>query len=477
MSELLREVAASWPVTVVLAFLALYPVITAAVWVITALLYARRREGTSQPDEAFYDIPDGELPRVSVLVPAYREQAGLERTLEALHVLDYPDYEVLVVDDGSPDDTADVARRHVAQDPRFRLLRKVVNEGKAMAMNDALPLLTGEVVLIVDADARLRPEALRALAAHFVRLPRVAGVTGNPRVANRTTLLAELQTLEFTAIVSLLRRAQVVWGRVLTVSGVISAFRVSALRDVGGFDPAMATEDIDVTWRLQRRFYDIRYEPRALVDMTVPASLGALWRQRCRWAVGLVQVLRRHRRVVTGWKARRQWPIYTEACLSILWAHALVVMVGFWALCLTFAVPPPGASPFPNVWGMVVATACLVQLGTGVMLDARYDPDVRRAFWLAPIYPLGYWMLMSVVTVRSTLPTLLRRQPDVARWSSAREATRLSGLPPTPGEPQHAPATTRLPVVPAGLIPLQYRPPAAASALTVLPASRGRKAV
>ncbi len=103
MTSLLREVAASWPVTVILAFLALYPVVTAAVWVITALLYARRREGTSQAGEAFYAIPDRELPRVSVLVPAYREEAGLERTLEALHVLNYPDYEVLVVDDGSPD--------------------------------------------------------------------------------------------------------------------------------------------------------------------------------------------------------------------------------------------------------------------------------------------------------------------------------------------------------------------------------------
>lgn len=456
MTALLQAVADSWAVAVVLGFLALYPVVTAAVWVVTALLYAKHREsGASQA--AFYDLPETDLPRVSVLVPAYREEAGLDATLEVLHVLDYPDYEVLVVDDGSPDGTAAVARRHLARDPRFRLLRKAVNEGKAMAMNDALPLLSGEVVVVVDADARLHRDALRAIVPHFVRLPRVAGVTGNPRVANRTTLLAELQTLEFTSIVSLLRRAQVVWGRVLTVSGVISAFRVSALRDVDGFDPSMATEDIDVTWRLQRRFYDIRYEPRALVDMTVPASLPALWRQRRRWAVGLVQVLRRHRGVVTGWKTRRQWPVYVEACLSILWAHALVLMVAFWVLCLAVGVAPPGASPFPNVWGMVVATTCLLQLGTGVALDARYDPGVRRAFLLAPIYPLGYWMLMSLVTLRSTLPCLLRRQPEVARWSTAREDVRMSAVDPV--VPVHVPAQRT-----SGL------PSSAARCLTVLPA-------
>ena len=430
MTGLLEAAAGSWVVAALLVFVAMYPVVTAALWVVTALLYSRRRENAESA--SFYDLPDEALPRVSVLVPAFREESGLDRTLAALHVLDYPDYEVVVVDDGSPDGTAEVARRHVAQDGRFRLLRKAVNEGKAMAMNDALPLLQGEVVVVVDADARLHPDALRPIVAHFVRLPRVAAVTGNPRVANRTTLVAELQTLEFTSVVSLLRRAQVVWGRVLTVSGVISAFRTSALRDVGGFDPSMSTEDIDVTWRLQRRFYDVRYEPRALVDMTVPASYRALWRQRRRWASGLVQVLRRHRAVVTGWKTRRLWPVYAEACLSVVWAHAFTALLGFWALCLSVGVAPPGASPFPNVWVMVVATACLGQLLTGVALDARYDPAVRRSFWMAPLYPLGYWAIMSAVTVRSTLPELLRGQQQVARWSSAREDVRLSGVTPAP---------------------------------------------
>jgi biofilm PGA synthesis N-glycosyltransferase PgaC len=416
----LAALASSWPVHALLGFIALYPMVTAVVWVVTALIYAGRREGPASED--FYAIPDEQLPLVTVLVPAYREETGIGATLEALHDLDYPRYEVLVVDDGSPDATAAIAEEHVLRDVRFRLLAKTVNEGKALAMNDAMPLVRGSVVVVVDADARLHRDALRAIVAHFVRLPRVAAVTGNPRVANRHTLVAELQTLEFSSIVSLLRRAQVVWGRVLTVSGVVSAFRVSALRDVGMFDPSMATEDIDVSWRLQRRFYDVRYEPRALVDMTVPSTFTGLWRQRRRWALGLVQVLRRHRAVIRTWKNRRHWPVFVEAVLSVVWAHAFLVMLGFWALCLSVGVAPPGASPFPNAWGMVVATACLVQLAIGVRLDRRYDRSVCAAFWIAPLYPLGYWLMMSLVTVRSTIPALLKPQPSVARWSTVRES-------------------------------------------------------
>ncbi len=290
-----------------------------------------------------------------------------------------------------------------------------------MAMNDAMPLLSGEIVIVVDADARIHRDAIRAIVPHFVRLPRVGAVTGNPRVANAHGVVTSLQALEFTSIVSILRRAQVVWGRVLTVSGVISAFRKSALEDVGLFDPSMATEDIEVTWRLQLRFYDVRYEPRALVDMTVPSTTRALWRQRRRWATGLVQVLRRHFGGIAHWKNRRHWPVFIEAVLSILWAHVLVVLVGFWILCLVTGAPARGASPFPNAWGMLIASTCLAQIATGVWLDRRYDRRILRSVWVAPLYPVGYWLFSALVTLRSTLPALLAPAPAVSRWHTVRD--------------------------------------------------------
>ncbi|HVE62380.1 MAG TPA: glycosyltransferase family 2 protein [Mycobacteriales bacterium] len=418
MSEVLASVASSAVVEWAFLFVAMYPLCTSAMWVATAVVFSRQRERGS--DDGFYDIPDRELPFVSVVVPAFRESAAITPTLQSLCNLDYPRYEILVVDDGSPDGTSGIVRRYARVNSRIRVLCKEVNEGKAMAMNDALPIVRGEVVVVLDADARMRPDALRYIVPHFVRLPRVGAVTGNPRVGNRTNLVCELQTLEFTSIISLIRRAQVVWGRIMTVSGVISAFRVSALREVGLFDPSKATEDIDISWRLQRSFYDVRYEPRALVDMTVPSSWTALWQQRRRWTTGLAQVLRGHADVLRSWRMRRLWVVYLEAACSVLWAHVFMAIAALWVVCVVAGAPPPSMSVRPSVWGASLALASVLQLSAGVHLDAKYDETVKRSLLLAPVYPLVYWTMMAVVTVRSTLPALLRTPPPVALWSTVR---------------------------------------------------------
>jgi biofilm PGA synthesis N-glycosyltransferase PgaC len=327
---------------------------------------------------------------------------------------------VVVVDDASTDGTREAVRPFV-ESRRVRLVAKERNEGKAMAINDALPVTRGEIVLIMDADAAPDPMVLRWIVPHF-QSARVAGVTGNPRVANRETFLAQLQLVEFTSIISLLRRAQRIWGRLLTMSGVVGAFRRSALLDVGLYSPEMATEDIDMTWKLQTAFYDVRYEPRALVWMRVPRTLRGLVVQRRRWALGLAQVLRRYGRVAVSWKMRRLWPVYYEASLSILWAYCFVILTTFWIISYAMGIPPVGVSPIPNWWGMTIGTLCLVQLATGVILDARYDRTVARYFPVAVIYPVVYWMLQALITVFTTPAGLIRggRKGAVTQWKTHR---------------------------------------------------------
>jgi len=398
-----------------MAFLGLYPVVTGLYWIVGAAIFAAHRE---RSDPGFYALD--EHPHVSVLVAAHNEQSVIEETVDRLLELDWPSFDVTVVDDGSTDGTSELLTP-LAESGRIRLLTKQVNEGKAMALNDALPLLAGEIVLIVDADGRPQPDVLRWMVPHFVKVPRVAAVTGNPRVVNTSTLLAKLQAIEFTATVSVLRRAQATWGRLMTFSGICTALRKSAIEDVGRFRVGMATEDIALAWQLQTAYADVRYEPRALFAMQVPETLPAWWGQRTRWARGLAQVLRENAPIVRDVRARRMWPVWVEGLLSTFWSHLFFLAAAFWTLALATGVYGFGGNPIPNFWGLLIASVLVVQISIGLALDGRYDRSVRRyALWI-PLYPLLYWMLSAAAAVRGTLPGLLRtRSTTPVTWKQQR---------------------------------------------------------
>lgn len=411
--DILAAIQHSWIYWLAILYFAAYPMVTSVMWITTSMFFRNRWEkGLAAPALA-------SQPKVSVLIPAHNEERVIGHALAAAITIDYPDYEVVVVDDGSTDGTRSVVQPYV-QRGQVRLIVKQQNEGKAMALNDALPCLNGDIVLIMDADAEPAPDILRHMLPHFEHA-RVAAVTGNPRVKNVDTFLARLQLIEFSSIVSLLRRSQRVWGRIMTVSGVVAAFRKSALLDVGGFSPEMPTEDIELTWKLQRRFWDIRYEPRALVWMTVPSTLSGLMHQRRRWSRGLMQVLHKHRDVMLHWRYRRMWPIFVESTLSVLWSACFVTLTALWMVSYAAGYPPVGAHPIPNLWGMAIATLAMLQLLTGTLLDRRYDPETLKYYPYAVYYPIVYWMLLAWTNFVS-LPWLFRRPSRQSiRWRTLRK--------------------------------------------------------
>lgn len=403
-----------------LLYFAWYPLVTSVMWIFTSIIFFRRREAVG-PERlaAFYSREHS--PLVSFLIPAFNEEANISATLDGVLRVDYPRFEVVVIDDCSTDRTLLEIEPFLA-DPRVRLVRKAVNEGKAMALNDAIPLTRGDLVFVMDADAVPAPDILDRMVPHF-RSPRCAAVTGNPRVVNRDSFLAKLQAIEFASIISLMRRAQRVWGRIMTMSGVVGIFRREALYDVGLYSPEMATEDIDLTWRLQLRHWDVRYESRAVMWMRVPQSLEGLWRQRRRWALGLSQVLVRHGRTLLDRKHRRFWPVVVEAHLSVAWAYTYVILTVIWFVSFAVGYPPVGASPIPNFWGMLIATVCLVQLLTGVALDRHYDDKLPRYYLVAVFYPLVYWILMAVITVITAPRGFMvnRQKKRITLWKPIRE--------------------------------------------------------
>jgi biofilm PGA synthesis N-glycosyltransferase PgaC len=392
----------TWVYTTAIAFYGLYPILTSLVYIVTAGVYYFRR-----PPRPVQYLSDKELPFVSVIIPAFCEEDVIGHSIRGVLKMDYPKFEVIVVNDGSTDRTADVVRSFL-NDKRVRLLDKKVNEGKAMALNDAVLCAQAELLLVMDADAVPDRKLLRAMVPHF-RWGRVAAVAGNPRVRNTGNLLCRLQAIEFSSVIGLMRRAQRIWGRVMCVSGVVGMFRKSAIVDAGLFSPGMATEDIDLTWKLQTKFYDIRYEPSALVWMIVPETVGVWWKQRRRWALGLGQVLRRYAVVFTDWRWRRMHPLYIESALSYVWALTFIVITGFWILSYAVGHPPRGGSPIPNFWGMLLYTFCLVQLACGTWMDSKHDPDIARHYPVSIIYPTFYWFLLTITSAVYTTKGLLKR--------------------------------------------------------------------
>ncbi|MBN2841346.1 MAG: poly-beta-1,6 N-acetyl-D-glucosamine synthase [Coriobacteriia bacterium] len=418
MLQVVQAIADNPVYIVMTVFFALYPLFTSIMWAVTAVICAVRRERPSKMH--FYEFSDEELPSVTVVIPAHFEGRIITNTLEETLKLDYPHLQVIVVNDGSTDETLECAQAFLS-DERVTVIDKRVNEGKAMAINDALVFATGDLILVMDADAYPELDALRWMAPHFVRNPRLAVVTGNPRVRNTQALLGKIQAVEFSSIISLLKRAQVVWGRIMTVSGVMALYRKSALQHVGLFVHDCATEDIATSWEFQRRFYDIRYEPRAQCRMQVPPTLRALWMQRMRWARGLAQVLRRNADIWTRWKDRRLYPVYLEAVLSIAWAYCFVILTIMWIVTWLAGAPLLGATPVPTWWGMLIGTASLLQLATGVLMDRRYDPSVTKYYFWASLYPLIYWIQMSVITVLAT-PAGILKPHGPGTWRTPRTA-------------------------------------------------------
>ena len=249
-----------------LAFVALYPVVTAAVWIAGGVLFRlfdERREA---------HVPDGGWPGVTVLIPAYNEEQVIAMSVRAALDADYPELEVLVLDDGSADGTAAAARAAAAGDPRCEVLRDPVNRGKAEQLNTGFARARHELVVVTDADTHMMPHAVRRLAARMDQSPLVAAVAGAPHVTNRTRLICAMQVLEAASIIGLVRRTQSLSGRVGIVAGVLGMFRRERVLAVGGYDARMSTEDIDLTWRLLMAGWHTAYEPYALVGMQVPST-------------------------------------------------------------------------------------------------------------------------------------------------------------------------------------------------------------
>lgn len=379
-------------------FVFFYPLFMAIFWMMGSTIFFMRREKHARKAPKLQAHP-----KVAILVPCHNEELIIRDAIEQLAENEYPNYEIIAIDDGSTDRTGEILAELAAQQPKLRVVTLTRNYGKAMALRAGTLVSSAEFLMCIDADALLAKDALFWMMEHFLNGPRVGAVTGNPRVLNRTSLLARIQIGEFSAIIGMVKRSQRNLGRIFTVSGVNACFRRAAVHDVGYWSSGTVTEDIDISWRLQLKHWDIRYEPRALTWILVPEKLGALWRQRLRWAQGGVEAAIRYFRGMRQWRSRRMWPVYGEYWVSVLWCYAFVFTAVCWAGTQLWPEWPPAmrvATLVPGWTGVILAVTCLAQFSVGLYIDSYYERRglLRYLFW-AIWYPAVYWLISAFTTV------------------------------------------------------------------------------
>lgn len=315
---------------------------------------------------------------LSIIVPAFKEGRVIAATLRSLLKSDYPSaFEIIVIDDGSPDDTVAEARRVAAEDARVRVLEQP-NSGKATALENGVKNAVNDIVVFLDADTHFEPDTLRRLVAPLED-GGIGAVAGHPRVGNARTLIARCQDIEYIVAFNLDRRALSLWNAVTVVPGAVSAFRRQALLEAGGFRHDTLAEDTDLTLAIHEAGWRIECAPDAVARTEAPETVSALVKQRFRWALGTMQCI---------WKHRHQ--TFSRRNLALGWFS----LPGVWLFQIVLVASAPFIdllffqSAIMGRWDVVLPYFSVFLISDLLLAFAacRMEPvKWTQAFWVLPM--------------------------------------------------------------------------------------------
>ena len=393
-----------------------YPFVMAWYWMTGGVLYRLLRERYEPPPESPPEL--AEYPGVSVLVPCFNEEGQAEETFGVLAQLDYPNFEIIAINDGSRDRTAGILEDLAKRIPQLRVVHLATNQGKSTALNAGALLAKHEILVGIDGDALLDRHALTWFVRRFQSDGGLGALTGNPRIRNRGSMLGQLQVGEFSSIVGLIKRAQTVYGRVFTVSGVICAFRKRALAEAGWWSPGTLTDDVEVTWRLQINGWRVAFEPKALCWILMPETLRGLWKQRLRWSEGGTQTVIEATPHLFEKGAWRMLPVWGNYVASLVWAYCMLIGIVAWAVTAFLPGPDLGFGLLPEFWGTVLTVTYLTQALVSTWIDERFERGTWRSVFWVIWYPLAFWLLQTITAVVGVPRALLRPKHARGTWVS-----------------------------------------------------------
>ncbi len=355
---------------------------------------------------------DEEWPFVSVVLPVYNEEVVIQRTLSALRASDYPSsqLEVIVVNDGSTDDTLSILQEYARDWLRLRVYDQP-NGGKSSASNRGIKYAKGEIVVTLDGDTIFEPQTIRMLVRHFVVRNRkgkqIGAVAGHIKVGNRRNILTAWQSLEYISGICVTRMAEGFAGAISIVPGACAAWRREVLLAAGGYSEETMAEDADLTLAIQHLGYGVAQENRAVAWTEAPMTIRSLAKQRLRWTYGNIQALRKHHKMILR-------PRYKMLGMVALPYALLSLLVPLLFMPLTVVVA--ALSIIDGNWQSVALFATFVAM-IHMVISIIAIAMVREKSWhllVVPIYRLIYEPLRAYLLYASLIRVIKGR---VVGWN------------------------------------------------------------
>lgn len=352
-----------------------------------------------------YKPTTGFFPFVSIIVPVYNEGVVVADSVKSLLDLNYSNYEIIIVNDGSKDNTQEVAEALVGyqkgrlSDVKVSLINKP-NGGKAQALNAGIKYSNAEIVLCMDGDSQLSPDSIKLAVRHFSN-PEIGAVAGNVKVINRGKLLTDLQALEYIEGLNMARSAQSFINLVNIIPGPIGLFRKKAIEEAGFYSSDTFAEDADLTLKVLANGWKIYYEPNSISYTEAPERLHQLLKQRYRWTRGIIQSIRKHKKLMVN-------PTINFGDTFIMWTmayEALIWPVMNLAANLFFIV----AAIFFGFTSLIFfwwAGLALLDLVTALYCVAVEKEEFRLVPY-SLIYRMVFILIIDVSKVMSTIEEFL----------------------------------------------------------------------
>lgn len=349
--------------------------------------------------------PGGYSPFVSILVPVYNEEKVVTESIKSLLELNYPNYEIIIINDGSTDKTKQVAETLVGyqkgkySDVKVTLLSKP-NGGKAKALNAGIRLSKAELVLCMDGDSQLSPDSVKLAVRHFSNRE-IGAVAGNVKVLNRGKLFTDLQALEYIEGLNMARSAQSFVRLVNIIPGPIGFFRKKAIEEAGFYSSDTFAEDADLTLKILANGWKIYYEPNSISFTEAPAKLQQLLKQRYRWTRGIIQSIRKHKKLLINPSINfgDTFILWTMAYEALIWpAMNIMANVFFIIAALAF-----GFSTLIFFWWAGLA---LLDLVTALYCIAAEKEEFRLVGY-SIIYRMFFILIIDICKAMSTIEEFL----------------------------------------------------------------------